>query len=262
MITRKVVLITGGTSGIGRATALLLASLGHDVTVTGRRAERLAELVTEAESLPGTILPVEADVRDGRSMQLAVAETVATFNRLDVLIANAGLGHRGRLVEADWEDLETVLRTNIDGVLHSIRACVPAMRASGGGQIITISSVLGPVPAAGAAIYSASKAAVDALARALRMELKSENIHITNILVGQTHTEFATKRLGHSGKVAQRLPTMTPEKVAGQIVRAMEGKRRTMILRWIDRLVVVAGKFLPWITDRILTRVYLGRTID
>ena len=256
---KRSVLITGGTSGIGRATALLMVSLGYDVAVTGRRAERLEELAAECENLPGKLLTFEADVQDRADMRRVAAETLAQFNRLDVLVANAGVGHRGTLVDADWEDLDTVLRTNIDGVLHSIRACVPAMKTSGGGHIITISSVLGPVPAPGAAIYSASKAAVDSLARALRVELAPDNIRVTNIIVGQTHTEFASKRLGHSGKVASKFPTMTPEKVAGQIVRALEGKKRTIIIRWIDRLFVLAGQFVPRIMDRVLARIYLQR---
>lgn len=255
----KVVLITGATSGIGRATALLLAALGHQVAAMGRRQERLAELVAESEELLGNILPLQGDVRQAADMQRVAAETLAHFNRLDVLIANAGLGQRGPLVEADWDDLEPVLRTNIDGVLHSVRACVPMMRAGGGGHILTISSVLGPVPAGGSAVYSASKAAVDALARALRMELRPDNIWVTNILVGQTHTEFAEKRRGQSGKVARKLPTMSPEKVASQIAWAMERRQRTVILRLLDRLIVLTGKFLPWVMDRILARIYLKK---
>lgn len=256
---KKSVLITGGTSGIGRATAKLMVSLGYDVAVTGRRAERLAELADECENLPGQLLTFEADVQDADAMRRAAAETLAQFNRLDVLVANAGVGHRGKFIDSDWDDIETVLRTNIDGVLHSIRACVPPMRASKGGRIITISSVLGPVPAPGAAAYSASKAAMDSFAQALRVELAPDNIFVTNIIVGQTHTEFAKKRLGHSGKVASKFPTMMPEKVAGQIVRALEHKKRTIILRWIDRVFVLAGKFMPRIMDRVLARVYLRR---
>ncbi len=252
----KVVLVTGATSGIGKATVLLLVSLGHQVVAVGRRAERLEALQTECEEMMGDLLTVVGDVTDSEQMLNAVGSTLAEYNHLDVLVANAGLGHRGQLVEAEWDDLEAVLRTNIDGVLHSIRACVPAMRASGGGTIVTISSVLGSTPAPGSAIYSASKAAVDSLAQALRMELRPDNIWVTNLLVGQTHTEFAQKRLGSSGKVASKVPTMTPEKVASQIVWAMERRKRSIIMRPIDRLIVMGGRFLPWVTDRILYRVY------
>jgi 3-hydroxy acid dehydrogenase/malonic semialdehyde reductase len=251
-----VVFITGATSGIGHATALLLVALGHQVAAVGRREERLQALVESSDTLPGKILPLVGDVTEGEGMTRLAAQTLAHFGRLDVLVANAGLGHRGGLAEARWQDLEAVLRTNIDGVLHSVRACVPPMRASQGGHIIMVSSVLGPIPAAGAAVYCASKAAVDSLAQSLRMELKPDNIWVTNMLVGQTATEFAQKRRGIHGKVASKFPTMTPEKVAAQIVWAMERHKRTIILRPLDRLMVVGGRFFPWLLDRIMYRIY------
>jgi len=254
----RVLLITGGTSGIGRAAALLFAALGDHVTVTGRRADRLVELKAEAEAkhLTGTILPLEADVTDPEAMQRVVARTLAEFKRLDVLVANAGIGQRGALVDAAWSDLDTVLRTNIDGVIHSIRAAVPAMRASGGGHIVLISSVLGPVPAPYAAVYSASKAAVDALGRALRGELRADGIRVSVLWVGQARTEYAERRLGQPGRVATRWPTMTPEQVAGGIAHALERKPRTMALRWIDSLFMWAGRNFPALMDRLLARVY------
>ncbi len=253
----KVVLVTGATSGIGWATAVLLIELGHHVAAIGRRRERLDALINETQGMFGELLVLQADVTDPKSIRKAAAETLAHFNRLDVLVANAGIGHRGRIVESDWTDIETVLRTNIDGVLHSVRACVPMMRAGGGGQIITISSVTGPVPTPGAAIYGASKATVDSLAQALRVELKQDHLAVTNILVGQTHTEFAQKRLGHAGRVASKWPTMEPGQVAGGVIRAMTTHQRTLILRWPDRLLVFAGRFFPWIMDRVMAKIYL-----
>lgn len=256
----RVLLITGGTSGIGWATALLFAALGDHVAVTGRRIDRLAELKAEAEAkhLTGTILPLEADVTDPAAMQRAVERTVAEFNRLDVLVASAGIGQRGALVDSPWGDLETVLRTNIDGVIHSVRAAVPAMRAGGGGHIILLSSVLGPVAAPYAAAYSASKAAVDALGRSLRGELRADHIHVSVLWIGQARTEFAARRLTQPGRVATRWPTMTPEQVAGGIARALERRPRTMTLRWVDRLFVWAGRSFPALMDRLLARIYGG----
>lgn len=252
----RVILITGATSGIGRATALLLAALGHQVAAVGRRTDRLQELVDESAELFGTILPLVGDVTQAESIQACVGETVGSFGRLDGLIANAGIGHRGPLIDADWQDIDDVLQTNINGVLHSIRAAVPAMRASGGGHILTISSVVGPVPTPNAAIYSASKAAVDSLAQALRMELKADKIWVTNVLVGQTHTEFAAKRRGRAGKVASKLPTMTPEQVALRLAQTLERRSRTVVLRPLDRLIIFGGRFFPYWMDRLMYRVY------
>jgi short-subunit dehydrogenase len=254
----KALLITGASSGVGRAAAKLFAALGHDVAVTARRVERLETLQQECEDaeFPGVILPLAADVTDADEMQQAVALALAEFNRLDVLIANAGVGHRGALVDADWQDVEAVLRTNIDGVIHSVRAAVPALRASGGGQIVLVSSILGPVPAPYASLYSASKAAVDALGRSLRGELKPDGIAVSVLWVGQTETEFAEKRRGEPGRVATRWPTMSPQQVAGSIALALERQPRTMTLRWIDRVFVWVGRAFPALMDRILARVY------
>jgi short-subunit dehydrogenase len=254
----RAILITGGTSGIGRAAAVLFAALGDHVAVTGRRADRLDDLAQQVErdELPGSLLPLQADVTDPAAMRRAVAHTLAEFNRLDVVIANAGIGHRGALVDSEWEQIETVLRTNIDGVIHTVRAGIPALRASGGGHIILISSILGPVPAPYASVYSASKAAVDALGQSLRGELKPDGIHVSVLWVGQTDTEFSEKRLGQPGQVATRWPTMTPEQVAGQIAQALERKPRTTTLRWIDGLFVWVGRRFPALMDRLLARIY------
>jgi short-subunit dehydrogenase len=206
---RQVVLITGASSGIGWATALAFARHDTNVVATARRAERLALLEREINQLPeahGNILTVIADVRNPAGMENAVKLALQHFGRLDILVANAGIGHRGSIADANWSDLETVLRTNIDGVLHSIRAAVPAMKQTGGGHIILISSVMSNMPAPGAATYAASKAFVSNLANSLRLELDADNIWVTDVRVGQTTTEFADNRLGRPGRVASRFP--------------------------------------------------------
>ena len=254
----RAILITGGSAGIGRAAALLFAAMGDQVAVVARRAEALDELAAEAEraKLPGTILTLVADVTDAAAIQRAVARALAEFNRLDVVVTGAGVGHRGSLADAQWKDLDAVLRTNVDGVLHTVRAAVPAMRASGGGHIVLLSSVLGPVPAPYAAAYSASKAALEALGRALRGELRADGITVTVLRIGQTDTEFAAKRRGQPGKVATRWPAMTPEQVAGGIARSLERHPRILTLRWIDRLFIWGGQWFPAWMDRLLRRIY------
>ena len=256
--TPRAILITGGSAGIGRAAALLFAAMGDHVAVVARRGDRLEALAAEAErdKLPGRILPLAADVTDPAAMRRVVALALAEFNRLDVLVAGAGVGHRGALADAAWSDIDAVLRTNVDGVLHSVRAAVPAMRASGGGQIIFLSSSLGPVPAPYAAAYSASKAAIEALARSLRGELHADRIYVTVLRIGQTHTEFAEKRLGQPGRVASRWPTMTPEQAAGGIARALERNPRVLSVRWIDSVVIWLGQRFPALMDRVLRRIY------
>jgi 3-oxoacyl-[acyl-carrier protein] reductase len=130
---KRVALITGASAGIGYATALEFARQGTHVVGIARRSERLLELSVKINALEGghgKFLPVIADVQNADDMLYAVEQTMEKFGRLDVLVANAGIGHRGSIVDAKWDDLQTLLRTNIDGFLHSIRAAVPAHQAT------------------------------------------------------------------------------------------------------------------------------------
>lgn len=259
-VANRVVLITGASSGIGYATALAFARRGDHVVVTARRVERLAELEMVINGLPthGEVLRVAADVTDPHALQDAVDQAMARWGRLDVIVANAGVGQRGSLVDSKWEDLETLLRTNIDGVLHTIRAGVPALRQTGGGQIVIISSVVASMVTPFAATYSASKAFVSSIARSLRLELEADRIGVTDAWVGRTATEFNEKRLGHSGRAgkAPLLPVMTPEYVAERIARAVERRQKRVILRPFDWLVVFGNWLVPGIIGRRALRQY------
>jgi short-subunit dehydrogenase len=257
MSEERVMLVTGASSGIGYATALEFARQGGRVAALARRADRLDALVKAARTLPGEVLPLVGDVTQPEDLARAVAETLTRWGRLDVLVANAGLGQRGSLVDAAWQDLDTVLQVNIAGVLHSIRAAVPAMRAGGrGGHIFLISSVAGVAPAPFAAMYGATKSFVNGLARALRHELADEHIWVTNVLLGQTHSEFAANRLGQPGRVARGLPTMSAEFVARRIVGATGHRQRTLVLRPLDFGFILAATLVPSLLDRILKAVY------
>lgn len=201
-MTNRIVFITGASSGIGRAAALAFARAGYDVCGLARRADRLEALRADIAELPTPkreFLAVAGDVRDPAQVEAAVAQTVERFGRLDVLVANAGVGHHGTVVDGEWDHLSAVLRTNIDGALHSVRAAVPAMRQNGGGQILIISSVVAGAHTPFTATYAASKAFVSSLAGSLRLELEDENIAVTDVLVGRTLTEFNQNRLGASG---------------------------------------------------------------
>ena len=255
----RVALITGASSGIGRTTALLFARQGTHVVGVARRVERLADLETQINALPaphGDFLSISGDVTQAESMQAAVEQAVAHFGRLDVLVANAGIGHRGAVADAAWDDLETLLRTNIDGVLHSIRAAVPAMRQSGGGHIITISSVTYNLVSPYAATYAASKAFVSSITHSLRLELEDDNIRMTDILVGRTNTEFDEKRLGMGSRAGSNLPTMQPEKVAEAIVKAVQHPKRSVTLRLFDRLIIWGNILVPDVLGRLAKRQY------
>jgi short-subunit dehydrogenase len=260
-LSEQVVFITGASSGIGYETALSFARAGYNVIATARRVDRLAALETAVHRLGtphGAIFSVACDVRSEADVQDAVRRGMERFGRIDVLVANAGVGQRGSLVDAPWDDVDTLLRTNIDGVLHSIRAVVPVMRRGGGGHIVTVSSVIRNMTAPFAANYAASKAYVSSLARSLRFELEPDNITVSDMVIGRTATEFAEKRLGAAGYAgkAPRLPVMTSEQVAQGILTAVQRRQKTVILRWFDRLILWANALIPGIIARNAMKSY------
>ena len=258
-MTQKVVFITGASSGIGRAAALAFARAGYQVCGLARRADRLEALREEIAALPaphGEFLAAVGDARDAAALEAAVAQTLERCGRLDVLVANAGVGQLGAIVDADWNDIETVLHTNIDGVLHSVRAAVPAMRGSGGGHILIVTSVVAGVHCPYTATYAASKAFLSSLAGSLRLELEDQNIAVTDVLVGRTLTEFNQNRLGSRDEVRGGLPTMSAEKVALALLRAAERKPRRLIMSLFDRLILAGGVAAPGIMAHLAKRQY------
>ena len=204
----------------------------------------------------GDFLAVVGDVRRADDVNAAVASTVERFGRLDVLVANAGIGYSGAVVDADWDDLQTVIETNIDGVLHGIRAVVPQMRTQGGGHIMIVSSVVAGVHTPYTAIYSASKAFVSSLAGSLRLEIDDDNIQVTDLLVGRTTTEFSANRLGPVEKSMSGLPTKSAEAVADAIVEAARSKPKRPALTWFDRLVLWGGVIAPGLMARQAKKQY------
>lgn len=259
MPDQQVALITGASSGIGYETALAFARQGVHVIATARRLDKLALLQKTILQFPaghGDVLIVEADVSRRQDLQDAVRLATGRFGRLDILVANAGVGHRGALADAAWPELETLLRTNIDGVIHSIQAAVPALRQSGGGHILIVSSVTHNLTAPYAAAYAASKAFVSSLAHSVRLELESEQIKVTDVLVGRTATEFNNNRLGLGKRSSESLPTMSAAQVAQAIVKATHTGPRTVTIRFLDRLIMLGSTLFPEWIGRIALRQY------
>lgn len=253
---RRVILITGASSGIGWSSALAFTKRGDLVAGVARRADRLQALSEAITPLDGDFLPLVGDVTRCEDVEGAVAQTLAKWGRIDVLIVNAGIGQRGALADSDWQDIETLLRLNIDGALYSIRAVLPTMRQQKRGHIITISSVAASLVSPYAASYAASKAFLSSIATSLRLEVEADNIFVSDILVGRTDTEFNEKRLGEGARVTSNLPTMSADTVAQALITVVEKPRNTVILRFFDRLIVLGNRLFPALMGRLAKKQY------
>jgi len=184
----KVAAITGATSGIGAAAARALAEEGASVVLAGRRRERLDRLAGEiGEQAVG----VEMDVRDAQGAHRLVQTALARFGRLDILVAGAGIGAYGGIMDLSDEKLQEMMDINVAGTVWPIRAAVPQLLASGGGDIVIVASVAGLRGAHDEAVYAATKFAQVGLAGALDRELREKNIRVSAICPGGVATEFA-----------------------------------------------------------------------
>ena len=192
--TGKVALITGGTAGIGRATAFAFAERGANVVVAGRREAEGAETVALMQKAGANGLFVRTDVTIESELAALVARTQEHFGRLDFAFNNAGVGGEGRGgIAAPGEIYDRIMNINTRGVFFSMKHQIPAMLRSGGGAIVNNASILGLRPAAGSAIYSASKAAVIALTKSVALEFAPKGIRVNAVCAAIIETDMTEK---------------------------------------------------------------------
>ncbi len=201
----KTALITGATSGIGKATARILAKNNYKLIITGRRKERLEQLQKEIEAEYETGVHVLAfDIQDNTAVTKALASLPDEFSKIDLLINNAGLAAGfGSIHEGDTEDWERMINTNLKGLLYISRAVMPQMVERKSGQIINISSVAGREVYPGGNVYCATKYGVDALTKSMRTDLLPYNIKVSSISPGKVETEFSLVRFGGDAQKAK-----------------------------------------------------------
>lgn len=189
-LDNKVALITGGSKGIGYGTAAALVQQGMRVAVTSRSQSSADEAAAELNKLsPGEAIGVAADVRDMDSQQQAVDQIVKKWGQLDVLVANAGVGHFASIEEMTAEQWNEVIDTNLTGVFYSIKASLAALKKSEG-YIITISSLAGTNFFAGGSAYNASKFGLTGFTQSVMLDLRQQGIKVSTIMPGSVATHF------------------------------------------------------------------------
>ena len=217
-----IALITGATSGIGEATAIQFAKNGYDVIITGRRKERLEKLETTLKQKGAKVLSLCFDVRNYDEVKTAIASIPDNWRAINVLVNNAGLASGlGTLENGLLEDWEKMIDTNLKGLLYTTREVIPLLKTSSKGHIINIGSIAGKEVYANGNVYCSTKHAVDALNKALRIELLSYGIKVTAIHPGMVETEFSIVRFHgdeeRAKKVYEGLTPLYAEDIAETI---------------------------------------------
>lgn len=257
--TGKVALITGASSGIGRAVALQLAARGARLGLAARGADDLAAVAREAERLGSSAVVVPTDVGDEAQCRRAVESVVERFGRLDVLLCSAGVSMRGRFDRTDLAAADRLMRVNFHGTLYATHHALPHVKASRG-SLVAITSLTAKRGTPTYAMYSASKFAVQGLYEALRVELAPDGVHVGLVAPGHVDTPLRGRVLAPCGR-----PWPTPpaamfrvwplEPVAEKVVRLIEGRSaEVMVPGFIGPLLALDHLVGTWLGDRWLSR--------
>jgi NAD(P)-dependent dehydrogenase (short-subunit alcohol dehydrogenase family) len=194
----KVCIITGGGSGIGRASALLFAQEGARLVVADKKAPSAEAVAAESSRQGAEAIAVEVDVANADEVQRMIEKTLEKFGRLDVLVNNAGYGITGSVVETDADAWDALMAVNVRGVFLCSKYAIPAMRRNGGGTIVNTASVVAAVGIANRAAYCASKGAVAALTRAIAIDHVGDGIRCNAVAPGTIDTPYFAEILGNS----------------------------------------------------------------
>ena len=231
---RKIVLITGATSGIGEACARKFAQGGYDVIITGRRAQLLANLKKELEAEGVRVLALAFDVRNRNAATAAINSLPLEWQQIDVLINNAGLAlGLEPEYEGSFEDWETMIDTNIKGLLTMTRLVVPRMVKRDSGHVINIGSVAGDAAYAGGNVYCGTKAAVKTITDGLRIDLAHTSVRVTNVKPGLVETHFSNVRFhgndARAEKVYEGVKSLTGADIAEVVFYAASAPAHVQI---------------------------------
>jgi short-subunit dehydrogenase len=247
--SQKTVFITGASSGIGRALAVELGRSGASLGLLARRAETRREIVGEVEAAGGRALALPADVKDAQAVRAAADQLRQTFGRVDVLIANAGIGVTTDARDLRPDEVADVINVNVLGAVNSVTAVLPEMVERGGGQLVVISSLAAyrGLPKSGA--YCASKAAVSAFFESLRVDLRGSGVDVSIIHPGFIKTPLT------AGREAQMPYLMELDAAVGKILRAIEKRKKSYAFPWQLASIVRAAMLMPVpLYDRIISR--------
>lgn len=252
----KIVLITGASSGIGRALAFAFGRDGARIVICARKADALQTAADELRRAGIDVLPLTADVSVEADVRQLIERDVAHFGRLDVLINNAGITMRSMLIDTDPAVIQKVMDINFMGTVYATRYALPYIQRTKG-SVVGISSIAGyrglPVRSG----YSASKFAMNGFLEALRTELLHTGVHVLTACPGFTASNIRYAALGADGQVTGETVRdeggmMSADECAGHILRAVKNRKRELILTTQGKLTVFINKWLPALADKLV----------
>jgi len=255
----KVVLITGGTSGIGKACAVAFGKAGAKVVFSGRNVQGLAQTSQELAAAGIDHLAVQADVSVEEQCRQMVQQAIDKFGRLDVLINNAGISMRALFEDLDLEVIRKVMDINFWGTVYSTKFALPYILESKG-SVIGISSIAGYRGLPARTGYSASKFAMHGFLETLRTELLHKGVHVMIACPGFTASNIRNTALAANGQQQGESPRdegdmMTAEEVAERILKATQQRKRDLVMTFQGKLTVFLNKWLPGLTDKLVFNV-------
>ncbi|HHT73786.1 MAG TPA: SDR family oxidoreductase [Firmicutes bacterium] len=254
----KVVLITGGSGGLGERVAYRAAEKGAQVIVGARRLDKLVHVRDRCAELSGKEAhAVAVDMADPVQIKAAVAEALARFGTIDVLVNNAGFGYFAEAVDLDMDVAERMFRVNVLGLMHITKLVAQTMKERGRGHIINIASQGGKTATPKSTCYSGTKAAVIAYSNALRLELKPHGVYVTTVNPGPINTDFFSAA-DQSGDYLKRVGfiLLDAERVADRIVQAMERPRREINLPRVMELGARLYALCPHLGDFLVENMF------
>jgi short-subunit dehydrogenase len=261
----RVLLITGASSGIGAATARLFAANGYRLVLAARRFDRLEHLAQEIHAAGGMALPISADVTQQDQIDALVLAAMERFQRIDLLLNNAGFGRLDWLEKLDPQvDIDAQLRVNLLGTVQTTRAVLPHMLAQRSGHVINMASLASFIATPTYSIYAASKFAMRGFTDALRREVQPMGIHVSGIYPGGVATEFSQHTGAHrkTGITTPARLKLSAEAVAAAVLRVARHPRRAVILpasmRWAVWLNTAFPGFVDLLIERRFTRPERG----
>ncbi len=255
----KVVIITGGSSGIGKAMAEKFGREGSKILITGRNKEELAKATDELRQKGITIQSFQADVSVEEDNRKMAEEAIRHYGTIDVLINNAGISMRALFSEVDIAVVKKVMDINFYGVLYATKYCLPEITKNNG-SIVGISSIAGFRGLPGRTGYSASKFALNGFLEVLRTELLKTGVHVLTACPGFTASNIRKRSLTKDGSQQGESPRqeekmMTAEECAEHIYNATAKRKRTLVLTTQGKLAVFLNKWLPGLADKMVYNV-------